>query len=318
MYAWRENETMSYALRRDQNPGVNLRRMCRRQVENALAIARGETESEDTPVHEIRKRLKKARALLQIASAKLGHGKFKKQDRCFRDVGRLISDVRDAEVRLQTVRQLQEITRRTSHGNFGKIEELLRDDLEQLLLAFAGWQREAIPRLENLRDAICEWPTDEIDSGTIARAVQHSYKLARHQLGCVVEEEIPENFHELRSKAKRLFYQLRILRPINPLVIASLTDDLDSLNEVLGRSHDLHFLSARLQSEDGEDARELLTLTERSEVDLQRRALDMAERFFQERPRDFGHRLLDWLKHWINREAPNLADTLIRHEPMLD
>src|SRR5205085_7997281 len=60
------------------------------------------------------------------------------------------------------------------------------------------------------------------------------------------------NFHEFRSEAKRLLYQLRILRPINPLVIGALIDDLDSVGEVFGRSHDLYFLGERLRRDDGQ------------------------------------------------------------------
>ena len=96
---------MNYQLRRNQTLGANLRRICRKQVEDALEIVRGEKEPDDTPVHETRKHLKKARAALQMVSDEIGRARFKKQDHCFRDIARIISEVRDAEVRLQTVRQ---------------------------------------------------------------------------------------------------------------------------------------------------------------------------------------------------------------------
>src|SRR5207237_2758307 len=124
---------MSFQLRRNQTLGVNLQRICRKQVESALEIVRGEKEANDTPVHETRKHLKKARAALQMVSDEIGRPRFKKQDHCFRDIARLISDVRDAEVRLQTVRQLQEITRRTSQQTFRKTEELLLAELEHFM-----------------------------------------------------------------------------------------------------------------------------------------------------------------------------------------
>src|SRR5436853_4469074 len=102
---------MSYELRHDESLGDDLRRICRKQVELALAFARGEKETDDTAVHETRKHLKKTRAALRLVKKEIGRGLFKKQDHCLRDVGRLISDVRDAEVRLQTMRQLQGLTR---------------------------------------------------------------------------------------------------------------------------------------------------------------------------------------------------------------
>src|SRR3954452_15073724 len=77
---WPGSEVMSYQLRPDQTLGANLRRICRKQVENALAIARGEKDSDDTPVHQTRKHLKKARAALQIVADEIGRPYFRKQD----------------------------------------------------------------------------------------------------------------------------------------------------------------------------------------------------------------------------------------------
>jgi len=307
---------MSYELRRKQNLGPNLRRICRKQVENALEIVRGEREARDSPVHQTRKHLKKARAALQLVADEIGSSRFKKQDHRFRDIARLISDVRDAEVRLETVRQLQEITRRTSQQIFRKTEKLLIAELEHFMAAFAGWQRQAAPQLEKLQQEIEAWPIEDVDCKQIRCAVQHSYKSARAALDCAKTKPSAENFHEFRSEAKWLLYQLRILRPINPLVIRPLITDLDSVGQVFGRSHDLCFLSERLRRDDGqtEETHELLTMLEASEVELQSRGVDLAERFFEERPRAFGHRLGSWLQQWLKGEAPTVADALVCHD----
>jgi CHAD domain-containing protein len=309
---------MSYQLRRNQDLDANLRRICRKQVERALEIVRGEREAKDTPVHETRKHLKKTRAALQLISDELGRACFKEQDHRFRDIARLISDVRDAEVRLQTVRQLQEITRRTSQQTFRKTEELLLAELEHFMAAFADWQKQAAPELEKLREEIDSWPIENLDCKMIRRAVQRAYKSARDALDCAKAKPIPENFHEFRSEAKRLLYQLRILRPINPLVIGALIDDLDAVGEVFGRSHDLYFLGERLRRDDGQtsgqETQELVAVIEASEMELQDRGVDLAERFFEERPRVFGHRLGTWLQQWLRGEAPTVADALVCHD----
>lgn len=306
---------MSYQLRRNQSLGANLRRICRKQVEGALEIVRGDREANDTPVHETRKHLKKARAALQMVSDEIGRPRFKKQDHCFRDIAKLVSDVRDAEVRLQTVRQLQEITRRTSHQTFRKTEELLLAELEHFMAAFAGWQKQAAPQLEKLREEIEAWSIENLDCKIIRRAAQRAYKAARDALDCAKTKPTPENFHEFRSEAKPLLYQLRILRPINPLVIGALIDDLDSIGEVFGRSHDLYFLGERLRRIDSQpparETRELVAVIEASEVELQDRGVDLAERFFEERPRVFGQRLGTWLQQWLKGEAPTVADALV-------
>src|SRR5207237_8559030 len=83
-------KTMSYQLRRNQTFGANLRRICRKQVEGALEIVRGEKETNDTPVHETRKHLKKARAASQMVAEEIRHPRFKKQDRSCRHSARLL------------------------------------------------------------------------------------------------------------------------------------------------------------------------------------------------------------------------------------
>src|SRR5437899_10859322 len=309
---------MSFQLRRNQILGANLQRMCQKQVDDPMEIVRGEKEANDTPVHETRKHLKKARAALQMVPDEIGRPRFKKQDHCFRDIARLISEVRDAEVRLQTVRQLQEITRRTSQQTFRKTEELLLAELEHFMAAFADWQKQAAPQLEKLQEEVEGWPVENLDCKNIRCAAQRAYQAARHAWDCAQTKPTPGNFHEFRSEAKRLLYQLRILRPINPLVIGALIDDLDAVGQIFGRSHDLYFLAERLRRDDGQPParvkRELVAVIEATEVELQNRGLDLEERLFKERPRDFGHRLGIWLQQWLRGEAPSVADALVCHD----
>jgi hypothetical protein len=85
---------MSYELRHDEGIGDGLRLICRKQIDLALQIVNGESEPDDTPVHEVRKHIKKARAAVHLLKKEIGRGFFKRQDQCLRDVGRLISDIR--------------------------------------------------------------------------------------------------------------------------------------------------------------------------------------------------------------------------------
>ena len=131
---------MSYQLRRSQTLGDNLRRICREQIEEAIAVAKGEKESRDTPVHETRKHLKKTRAALRLVRKEIGRGLFREQDHCLRDVARLISDVRDAEVRLQTVQQFDRISRRRRQEGYGNLEQTLQSELENFTASIRGME----------------------------------------------------------------------------------------------------------------------------------------------------------------------------------
>src|ERR1700730_14729710 len=308
---------MSYQLKHGQTLGDNVRRICRKQIEAAISITTSEKKASDTPVHEVRKHLKKARAALRLVRKEIGHGLFREEDRCLRNVGRLTSEIRDAEVRLQTVRQLQGITQRRGRGAYAKLESMLMLELENFMAAFAEWQAQAVPMLERAEASIDCWPLDQFSCKQLGCAVQRTYKDARKALACTEATPTVENFHRFRTRAKRLWYELRILRPINPVVLKNLSDDLRSLGSLLGRAHDLSFLSDRVRREDQQSAWEreghkLLAVIEVSQCDLQRGAAELAEHFFAERPRDFGARLASWLKDWEKESAPSLAEALVK------
>src|SRR5215471_9388367 len=308
---------MSYQLKHGQSLADNLRRICCKQVEAAIAITKGDKEASDTPVHDVRKHLKKARAAVRLVRKEIGRGLFREQDHCLRDVGRLTSEIRDAEVRLATVRELQGLTRHRRRSNYAQLEGMLMLELENFMAAFAEWQTQALPMLKQAHASVDCWPLDQFSCKQLRRAVQRSYKEARRSLATAHGTPTAENFHRFRTRAKRLWYELRVLRPINPVVLRNLSDDLRSLGNLLGRAHDLSFLGDRLRCDDRQSAWEreghrLLALIEVSQGDLQRGAGELAEHFFAERPRDFGARLATWLEDWENKTSPSLAEALVK------
>src|SRR5207247_9265441 len=170
---------MSYQLRNGETLGDNLSRICCKQIEAAICIAKDEVKTDDTPVHEMRKHLKKARGALRLVRKEIGRGLFRKQDRGLRDVGRLTSEIRDAEVRLQTVRQLQEVTQRHGRSTYGKLEAMLTLELENFIAAFAECQTQAVPMVERAGSAVDHWTLDQFNCKQLCRAVQATYKQVR-------------------------------------------------------------------------------------------------------------------------------------------
>lgn len=306
---------MSYELNVDETLGESLKRVFRKQIENAEAIVRGEKETEGTPVHEVRKHLKKARAALRLVRGEIGRGLFRQQDHCLRDAGRLVSEVRDAEVRLQTVRELQNITRHHGRAAYRSVELALMMELESFIGAFADWQGQALPMLERARAATDHWALDHFNAARLRCAVQATYKSARSALAHARSHPSVDNYHEVRKEAKALWLQLRILRPVNQVVLRSVTDELKAVIDLLGRAHDLTFLGERISVDQGSggwrrEGDKLLAVIEVSQQDLQRGAADLAERFFSERPRDFGARIFGWLTEWHDSRPSSIAVAL--------
>ena len=305
---------MAYELYREENLPDGLRRICRLQVEQALAIAKGVKDAGETSVHETRKHLKKARAALHLVEKEIGRGLFRRQDHWLRDVGRLTSEMRDAEVRLATVQQLQGLAPRPGLRKYRKLEEMLVLEMETFMVAFAEWQVQAIPLLEATGAAIEAWSIDEFDYEQLRCAIQRSYKRSREALAEAKAQKTAQCFHQFRTATKRLWYQLRIIRPVNPVVLENLGTELRAVGDLLGRAHDLSFLGDRLRHEDGQlerESHELMAVIEASASDLQRGAADLAERFFSQRPRDFGRRMAGWLNDWTEAKSASIAEELV-------
>src|ERR1700746_3490663 len=129
-----------------------LKRVFREQVESALELCRHPAKQRGVTVHEVRKNLKKLRAAMRLAIPEVGKNRHTREDRCVRKIGKLVSDLRDAQVRLQTIIQLRDKkVKHSGKNHFPHIEELLSLERESFSAAFAGWQKQAIPQLERVK-----------------------------------------------------------------------------------------------------------------------------------------------------------------------
>jgi CHAD domain-containing protein len=248
-------------------------------------------------VHEVRKHLKKVRAAMRLAITEVGKDRHAREDRCVRKIGRLVSDLRDAQVRLQTLIQLRDETAKGPEDNpFPRIEELLSLERESFSAAFAGWQKQAIPQLERVEARLLKWPLQCLTWKQICGAVGKIYKRGQRGLAKTINDLDPENFHAWRKRVKDLWYQLRILQPLNRMVLTEMAHDAGVLGELLGREHDLNFLWARLETERGDEGlrdelAQLEKLIRKRGKRLRTNALELGRRFYAEPAKAFAKRI---------------------------
>jgi CHAD domain-containing protein len=296
---------MSYELRPDETLGDGICRIVCRQIENAICASRAKQNGKGSPVHETRKHLKKARAALRLMRGEVKRDRWKMEDRCLGKVGQMISQVRDAEVRLQTVRQLREFARGRTEG-FQQTEEFLAFELDSFLAAFSEWPVEAEERLSRTVDRVRKWPWAAVRSRRLRRNVQRTYKRGRDILSDATRKPAIRKLHSFRKRAKELGYQLRILRPLAPDVFEELNNELEMLGHCLGQVHDLAFVAQRLSSigpATREGDRVLYLLIESRQRELERTAVALGQRFYAERPKQFARRISRYFSEWETAKA---------------
>ncbi len=99
----------AYRLKRGESAADGLRRVARGRAEKAVARLRGAGPGDTADaIHGARKDLKKLRTVLRVVRADLGKRSFQTESGSFRDAGRQLSDSRDAEVKLATLKGLEE------------------------------------------------------------------------------------------------------------------------------------------------------------------------------------------------------------------
>jgi CHAD domain-containing protein len=302
---------VSYELKPDETLGDGLRRIIRRQIENAVCASKAKQNGKGSPVHETRKHLKKARAALRLLRGEVDGGIWKREDYCLAEVGKMISDVRDAEVRLETVRQLRQFARGKKRG-FQETEELLAFELDSFLAAFSEWPQEAEVRLCETLHRIQGWRLEKLGCKRLRRNVQATYKRARRVLDATVEEPSTKNIHTFRKRAKELWYQLRLLRPLSPAVFEELDNELKTIGECLGQLHDLAFVAERLRSfgaAEKQGDRMLNALIASRTEELQSAAIALGERFYAEKPRQFARRIARYFSDWEKTRSRNLVQS---------
>src|SRR5918999_3919048 len=84
-------------------------RIARGRIDHALDELCGKSDSSpEEAVHEARKDMKKLRALLRLVRGEVGDKTYRRESDAFRDAGRELAGVRDADVMLATLAGLEE------------------------------------------------------------------------------------------------------------------------------------------------------------------------------------------------------------------
>ncbi len=258
---------MAYSLSLD-----DLAASVKRTAGDQLGTAAEGLEDPDDPVeavHDARKRLKKARALLRLARPAMRADAFRAYNRELRDQGRALSGARDADVMVETVDALAEHnTRRVKRAHFMAVRG-------RFVARAAG----ELPdhRVPALAREVDRWPLGGISSETLVDAVTKTYRRGRQ---AAAEPATTENLHEWRKRVKDLWYQARLLG------IKRLAKDAKALSKPLGEDHDLAVLSAQLEADDP-----LQPLIADRRAELQQEASKLGERVYEDPPKAFRKRV---------------------------
>ena len=99
---------MPYEFQQDEPVPEGIKRVVAEEIEQALQQLKNASDDRAKAVHNTRKGLKKVRSVLRLVRKDLGNKVYAAENRCFGDVSRSLSDVRDADVLLEAFDNLTE------------------------------------------------------------------------------------------------------------------------------------------------------------------------------------------------------------------
>lgn len=241
----------------------------------------------DQDVHDSRKALKKARGGLRLLRPAMAEQTFREHNLVLRDVGRLLSPLRDSHSQLKLFHGLGDDTWLPS----ARIESSLYADHSQARHAFdttdaRGRCKEMITQV---RDALGDIAFGDIE--TAIEGLRQVYRKGRRAFERAHRKDSAARRHELRKQAKYLRVALDV---IDVPDYEHARDRARQVASWLGEDHDLAVLRDRIEGngvkpEPG-DERWLRRIKDRQEK-LQRKAFAKAEKLFDEKPKEFVAKL---------------------------
>lgn len=229
---------MKSQLKKSEAPGRALRRACRRHVAQALASLQKARQPQG--VHEVRKEIKKLRAIFRLTSSGRNRNDHRKTARTMRLASKPLAASRDARVtRMAFVALLGRKARQ-----FPNLLSALETHCHEAERSFKDqgsgtMARYVLKRIDGQLQALklkrAGWPEIKV-------CLKKSYRRGRGACELARLEPSGDHFHEWRKAVKDWWYQLDFLRAAWSPKTKAMLDGLKELGELLGDEHDLVLL----------------------------------------------------------------------------
>jgi CHAD domain-containing protein len=193
-------------------------------------------------VHNIRTTLKKIRAVLLLIRDEIGYSSYLRENEFYRDIGRQLSECRNLDVFCTVAMELDQqfildLNYSCLKHLIPKIKNQKEASLKQLVSP-EGFFSEINKKLAIARSNI-ENARIQGDSFTVLmKGLKNSYKKSRKALAVCLDDPTKINTHKLRKALKSMWYQIRIFKPVYPLICKAYAKSLRSTTETLGEIND--------------------------------------------------------------------------------
>jgi len=304
---------MSYCLENNETLSFGLKRIVLELIDKSVFnLAKG-NGSFNEDIHDTRKNFKKIRTVQRLIRTKIGEESYQHENSCYRDAGRIISDLRDSSVLIQTFDKLLKNSElEMSNFDFSVFRNFLIEKHKNISTTKSKKSKVINSLSSDLilaRSRVFDWPLSGDDFKLIKKNLQLIYEQGQNYMYAVFSEAIKENVHEWRKRVKDFWYSMRILNNLWPEIMSPLVILLGKLSDVLGDSNDLFLLKDRIitnqsKFKDDQHTRELINFIDRRIIDLLRDARSIGRKIYSEDSKYFVGRMQNYFEIWRSEYNP--------------
>jgi CHAD domain-containing protein len=288
---------MPFRFKKSESPAKAVRRVTRERI--GVARERLRDGDHSAAIHDVRREIKKLRAVFRLARGEGGQGRYRKSVKALRAAAGYLAAPRDARVMLKA---FEKLTGRDAR-RFAAIEKMLRKHSRRetrrfqknnFITAADRILRKIERRVGGLKIKSSGW-------SAIEPGLKESYSRGREACVLVRRKPVPENFHDWRKHVKNLWYYFQLLRPAWPAEARAMTDELELLAGQLGEDHDLFLLEEFVKRHCAGLAGELAALNrliESRQEKLRAGALKLGSQLYLETPPAICRRLEIYWNSW--------------------
>jgi CHAD domain-containing protein len=227
-----------------------------------------------------------------------------------RELGAHLSELRDAGAIIQTFDAIVEKHKaKLAAGALTPIRRGLqlrkRENEERLNVARV--MVAAAKGLGAVRRRVSKWPVKADGFDALAVGLKSTYRDGRKAMRLALKTEEPEDYHELRKRAKDHWYHIRLMEALWTELMEAREHSLHDLETWLGDDHNLVVLCDQLEQDPerygGGNAVQMFTaLAHEEQNDLRARSKALGERIYEEKPNEFVRNLSKLWDIW--QDAP--------------
>lgn len=257
-------------------------------------------EDAQKTIHEIRRSIKRIRAVLRLIRDEIGYSHYHRENLFFRDLARQMAPVRDSYVLCQTVKSLE-----TNHpevistNDYSFLKERLSiqidQDLDRFIGSSGGFERVLtdIGQAEKRIDQYCLLRHDYVSIKKGIRRVYRSGRFHHSRIGSSFDTEL---LHEYRKTTKYLQFQMELIQPVYPKLLKAHAGTIDKHTELLGDIRDYDRLDFYIQNAVPKEIhstkrKKLLEIIRKRKEEMLVKVLARSQIIYAEKPKEFIKRI---------------------------